>query len=299
MAPRIPVRRSLAALLILPVASFFAGSLLEDAGAAAPQGVQIQVPATIDDFFHPGSQPGDLNIPIFESSNCSTCHGFYDAEQAPYDQWVSSMMGQAGRDPIFYATLAIANQDVDFGGELCLRCHAPGAWLDGRSQPSDGSSLDPNLGDLDGVTCHFCHRMVDPIGDVANPAEDPSILASLSVPALEAPHTGSFVIDPDDNRRGPFDLDPNFFFHEWRNSPFHQESLMCATCHDVSNPLLELQPDGTWQIGTLGAAHPTAEKSDQFPVERTFSEWAMSVYAQAEIDTGGRFGGDKPEVSSC
>ena len=42
------------------------------------------------------------------------------------------MMGQAGRDPIFYATLAVANQDVDFE-EACLRCHAPGAWLDGRS----------------------------------------------------------------------------------------------------------------------------------------------------------------------
>ena len=295
MALHLTARRSVAALLILPVASMLAGAF----AAPSSQGTQIQVPATLDDFFVPGSQPLDLNIPIYESTNCAACHGFYDAEQAPYEQWASSMMGQAGRDPIFYATLAIANQDVDFGGEACLRCHAPGAWLDGRSTPTDGSALDPSLGDLDGVTCHFCHRMVDPIGDISNPAEDPSILASLTVPALEAPHSGSFVIDPDDNRRGPFDLDPNFFYHEWRNSPFHQESLMCATCHDVSNPLLELQADGSWQLGQLGAAHPTGEKTDQFPVERTFSEWALSVYAQAPIDSGGRFGGDKPEVSSC
>jgi hypothetical protein len=288
-------KRGAAALLIIPIASMLAGAF----AAPSSQGTQIQVPATIEDFFVPGSQPNDLNIPIFESTNCAACHGFYDEEQAPYEQWTGSMMGQAGRDPIFYATLAIANQDVDFGGEACLRCHAPGAWLDGRSQPTDGSALDPSLGDLDGVTCHFCHRMVDPIGDIENPAEDPSILASLAVPALDAPHSGSFVIDPDDNRRGPFELAPNFFYHEWRESPFHQESLMCATCHDVSNPLLEQQMDGTWQLGQLGAAHPTGEKTDQFPVERTFSEWAMSVYAQAEIDSGGRFGGDKPEVSSC
>ena len=36
-----------------------------------------------------------------------------------------------------------------------------------------------------------------------------------------------------------------------------------------------------------------------FPVERTYSEWAASVYAQDAIETGGRFGGDKTAVSSC
>lgn len=74
---------------------------------------------------------------------------------------------------------------------------------------------------------------------------------------------------------------------------------MCATCHDVSNPLLEEQPDGTFQLGSLDSAHPTAMKQDMFPVERTFSEWAASVYAQDAIETGGRFGGDKTAVSSC
>lgn len=287
--------RGAAVLLALPVASMLAAAF---AAPSAPL-VQVQVPATVDDFFLQGTQPHELNTPIFESSNCAACHGFYDPVTAPHDQWVTSMMGQAGRDPIFYATFTIANQDVAFGGETCLRCHAPGAWLDGRSLPADGSALNPSLGDLDGVTCHFCHRMVDPITDPENPMEDAGILANLGVPALEAPHSGSFVIDPDDNRRGPFQLSPNFFYHEWRESPFHQESLMCATCHDVSNPLLELQTDGTWQVGPLGVAHPTGEKQDQFPVERTFSEWAMSVYAEAEIETGGRFGGDKTAVSSC
>ncbi|MFT7074781.1 MAG: hypothetical protein ACJA0P_000781 [Planctomycetota bacterium] len=284
-----------AAVLALPLASMLAAAV---AAPSAPV-MQTQVPATIDDFFVPGTQPLGLNVPIYESSNCAACHANYDPVTAPYEQWAASMMGQAGRDPIFYATLAIANQDVAFGGEACLRCHAPGAWLDGRSQPTNGSALDPSLGDLDGVTCHFCHRMVDPIVDPANPIEDAGILANLTVPALAAPHSGSFVIDPEDRRRGPFDLGPSFFYHEWRESPFHQQSLMCATCHDVSNPLLERQPNGSWQVGPLGAAHPTGEKTDQFPVERTFSEWAMSVYAQDNIETGGRFGGDKTAVSSC
>lgn len=282
------------AMVLFPAAALVSGTV---ATPAAPL-QQTQVPATLNDFFLPGTQPNSLNQPIFESSSCVVCHGNYNADHEPQEQWAASMMGQAGRDPIFYATLAIANQDVDFGGESCLRCHAPGAWLDGRSTPTDGSSLDPLLGDLDGVSCHFCHRMVDPVPDAENPADDTAILASLATPALQAPHTGSFVIDPDDNRRGPFDLG-QFFFHQWRESPFHQDSLMCATCHDVSNPLLEQQPDGTFQIGNLDSPHPTAQKEDMFPVERTFSEWAASVYAQDEIETGGRFGGDKTAVSSC
>ena len=181
-----------------------------------------------------------------------------------------------------------------------MRCHAPGGWLAGRSTPTDGAALDPALGDLDGVSCHFCHRMVDPIYDaVENPSEDQGILAGLSTPPITDPHTGSFILDPEDNRRGPFELTPGFFYHEWRESPFHRESLMCATCHDVSNPLLERQPDGSWQLGPLGQPHSTAQKADTFPVERTYSEWAMSVYAKAEIDTNGRFGGDRATVSSC
>jgi hypothetical protein len=40
-------------------------------------------------------------------------------------------------------------------------------------------------------------------------------------------------------------------------------------------------------------------KYDQFPIERTWSEWSESAYAQGPIETGGRFGGNKTAVSSC
>ncbi len=42
------------------------------------------------------------------------------------------MMAQAGRDPVFYAALDIANADAGFAGEFCLRCHLPRAWVNGR-----------------------------------------------------------------------------------------------------------------------------------------------------------------------
>ncbi|MEL6430603.1 MAG: multiheme c-type cytochrome [Planctomycetota bacterium] len=283
----------------LLLTSVIAGSVATSTDVRATvRGTQTQVAATLDDFFVPGTQPGTLTQPVFSSDACSGCHGNYDPVAEPFTQWAASMMGQAGRDPIFYAALAVANQDVDFGGELCLRCHAPGAWLEGRSTPTDGSALDPLLGDLDGVTCHMCHRMVDPVPDAANPAEDTAILANLTVPALQEPHSASFVIDPDDNRRGPYDLGM-FFYHEWRESPFHRESRMCATCHDVSNPLLQLQADGSYQLNAYDTPSPAADKNEMFPVERTYSEWATSVFAQDDIDMGGRFGGNDPEVATC
>lgn len=257
-----------------------------------------QVASTIDDFFVPGSQPNTLIENVFPSVTCSGCHGNYDFDAEPYRRWVSSMMGQAGRDPIFYACLAIANQDAADAGDLCLRCHTPGAWLAGRSVPTDGSALDPVEGDLDGVTCHLCHRMVDPIFDaMENPAVDASILAGLT--SIETnPHSGSYILDPNDRRRGPFDLGPSFFWHAWEESPFHRDSALCGTCHDVSNPLYE-RSGSDYLLGTLATANPDSDKFEQFPVERTYSEWTASDYSQRPVEVGSRFGGNKDTVQSC
>jgi hypothetical protein len=265
------------------------------------------VATTLNDFVQPGTQPFGVVDQILDSGICSGCHGDYNDNVEPYRIWASSMMAQSSRDPIFHAALAIANQDATDSGELCLRCHTPGAWIAGRSTPTDGSALDTSLGDLDGVTCHLCHRMVDPFsapGDPINgsgPAigSDAAILAGLPNPVVHEPHNGQYIIDPLDNRRGPFQLSSGFFFHNWAQSSYHRESLLCANCHDVSNPALSRQPDGSYQLNALDTPHPTANKLDEFPIERTFSEWKHSVFAQTEIDTGGLFGGDKPTVATC
>lgn len=69
------------------------------------------VPTTINDFFLPGSQPnesGNFEMP----DKCDNCHGGYDIAVEPAFSWRGSMMSQAARDPLFYACLTIANQDV-------------------------------------------------------------------------------------------------------------------------------------------------------------------------------------------
>ena len=267
------------------------------AGAVATISFAIPAPTDINDFFGPGTQPNTLFDPIQSAQQCSFCHGGYNETHEPYRPWAASLMGQAARDPLFFACLAVAEQDAPGVGDLCLRCHTPGGWLAGRSVPTDGSGLVGE--DFEGVNCNFCHRMVDPeYKPGISPDVDFDIINNLEDIPTSA-HSGHYVVDPMDRRRGPFDIGPDFFFHEWLQSPFHRDSAMCATCHDVSNPVYERQPDGTYTPGAWQTPAVSDDKYAQFPVERTYSEWLMSDFADGPIDMGGRFGGNNPEVSTC
>ena len=291
----------------------FASSVL-----GLPQGGgQVQVPTSAADFFLPGTQPNKDSLsfePIQASNNCSYCHGEYNATVAPFDSWVVSMMGQAARDPVWHAALSIANQDANLAGEFCIRCHAPGAWLGGRSTTGDLSQFGAE--DFDGINCHFCHRVVNPtagaLSAVGYPnnvdlTPDPEILAALTAEGLlpdAALGNASFVVDPHDVRRGPFD-DIGINFHggpELVFSPYHANGAMCSTCHDVSTPTLSKQPNGSYALNALGAAHPTMVKGDMFPEQRTYSEWLNSTFATTGVSfPDGRFGGNHPTgvMKSC
>ena len=265
--------------------------------------VSIPLGTGPNDFYQPGTQPLDLTDPILSAQSCAFCHAGYDPEDAPFDRWAGSMMANATRDPIFHAALAIAEQDAPYSGELCIRCHAPGGWLEGRSVPTDGSALFGQ--DYEGVSCQFCHRMVDPIADAANPPFDPGILSGLS-DAPSSAHGGQYVVDPEDRRRGPFDPSTcNLYHPNTSQSPFHQESLLCATCHDVSNPAFTRvggavpSASDTYVLNALDTPHPNHDAFDQFPIERTYSEWLHSDFGRGPVDMGGLFGGNKELVSSC
>jgi len=257
------------------------------------------LPTTIDDFFHPGSQPnGEVVYDTFRSS--ATCRFCHEADgtgtAAIFERWQGSMMAQSARDPIFFASLAIANQDAAFAGDVCIRCHSPGGWLSGRSSPTDGSALVAL--DRDGVSCTVCHRMVDPVFTPGvSPPSDEFILDNLTSAPIGL-GSGNYVMDPIDDRRGPYDdvINPN---HTWLPSPFHKTSELCGTCHDVSNPAFQRQPDGTYVPNLLGRRHGTGRQYDMFPLERTYSEWKNSAFVSSGIDMGGRFGGTNTVVSTC
>ncbi len=255
------------------------------------------VPTTLRDFDMPGTQPFQGGSEFATPQSCATCHGDYSPAVEPYRNWQGSMMAHAGRDPLFEANMAIANQDAPDSGDLCLRCHKSNGWLQGRSVPTDGSRMIQD--DRHGVSCELCHRMVDPVFKPGvNPAVDTNILAALTFPGTNYGN-GMYVIDPTSTTRGPFTnaAAP----HAFVASSFHRSSAFCGTCHDVSNPAFTKDANGVYQPNSLNATAGVYSAHGLAPVERTYSEWFYSAYNSSNGVYAPKFAGNKAggTVSTC
>ncbi len=255
-------------------------------------------PTTMRDIDLPGSQPFEARTFEDPDDNCKTCHGDYNQLVEPWYVWKGSMMGQAMRDPLFTATVVIAEQDAPSSGDLCLRCHTPSGWLEGRSVDTAGGLLTQT--DRQGISCDWCHRIVDPIYKPGvSPLEDEAVLDSLSTGPPLASANGGFVNDSAPIRRGPYsDAQAD---HAFLESPFHREADLCATCHDVSNPVYVAgATPGDYVLSAFDTPHPDGDRRNMAPVERTFSEWSVSEYATSGVFAP-QFAGTKPDgiVSSC
>jgi hypothetical protein len=241
----------------------------------------------------PGTQPqeiGNLESP----DKCDNCHGGYDLSVEPSHNWRGSMMANAGRDPIFWATLAVAEQDFDGAGDLCIRCHSTAGWLGGRSTPTDGSGL--AAGDSDGVECDYCHKMTNP--------DDSEHLGVMNAPFIAndegTPPTGYYgsgmaSIWGGAEKLGPYnDAEAR---HQFLQSTFHRSTDFCGTCHDVSNPAVGdlahnngAQPTAgpVTASGVPGSPVDGKAAFNNFPfmygiVERTFSEYKSSALSDTLV----------------
>ncbi len=263
---------------------------------ALPAWTAPTVPTEIE---QPGTQPGEVTG---FATNCDSCHG---GTSNPIDEpsygWHGSMMSHSARDPIFWATVAIAEQDFlpdpdpaqrGGAGDLCLRCHSPNGWLGQRSTPTDGSAL--TGADERGVECEFCHLMVDPDQptSISGTTETQHAPYEAFDPATGEGYYGSgqYVINGNGTRLGPYaDHEAR---HQALASPFMRQGEFCGTCHDVSNPAVgdlahnngAQQPlaPGTFS-GVVGSAVDNKAAFNNQPyaygiVERTFSEWKASAW---------------------
>jgi uncharacterized repeat protein (TIGR01451 family) len=259
------------------------------------------------DFVLPGTQPNQLQTPLLDSIDCDTCHS------APiYDRWRGSVMSQAGRDPLMWAALAASNNVVPNSGELCLRCHIPNGWFAGHSQdPSGGLMTAQELSN--GISCQLCHRLVDPqpplgTSDQAS-AIDALIRQNLTHPIpANAIGNAMLIVDPNDNRRGPFELAQSFNYHTAYRTDFLGQSgdavtrsRLCGSCHNVFNPLLSWDASRNQYWPNSGTAQATAKSTPYYPIETTFSEWLQSDYATPEGVYAPQFAGEKPDgiVRAC
>jgi cytochrome c553 len=126
-------------------------------------------------FRMPGTQP-DQGVNLEEPALCMICHGERTTDAAgntivPGVFWSGSMMAQAARDPIFWATMTVGIQDSIWllgnpnAADICLRCHFPEGWLGKRSghlNPQDLNASAMTGSDFDGIHCDLCHKMIDP-----------------------------------------------------------------------------------------------------------------------------------------
>lgn len=204
----------------------------------------------------PGSQPQEHDYRFLPVSNCTKCHARTTNGVAdPYFSWHGGMMAQAARDPVFRAALAIANQDIPGSGEYCIRCHSPRGWLEGRSSVTDASLLKDD--DLEGVSCQFCHRLVDPLSAEAK-------LYATNLPPGYG--NGMYVMDTNRVLRGPYAAAKTIQMHFMAESKYHASSELCGNCHNVSNP--------------LQANDAATQKPESYGhIERTYSEWKLSEFA--------------------
>lgn len=206
-----------------------------------------------------GTKPGDLAFPDFsDADGCGNCHGGGfrgDTTYLPTDTWAGTMMGNAARDPVFFAALTVANQDAPGVGTYCLRCHSPIGFVKGHAAQPDGSLFDAI--DKQGVGCETCHRAKQS----ALP-EGPYLYSDAQL-----------VYDEVTAKHGPYPTcdmsDPNSAC-----SPAHEtvldtglaSSRFCGQCHQVTNPDVHLR-DATG-----------ADTGLEFPLDTTYEEWEKSAF---------------------
>ena len=204
--------------------------------------------------------------------------------------------------------------------DICERCHFPKGWLEGRSDPPNASAMigddfdgvqcdfchrswDPfyettyqgTLEGADWIEDWDETNASDTPSDAAayqSYVEDATLASSINLfnggpfftddlPPTDYTESasGQYYVSPNSDKRASFaDAAAR---HKMLYSRYHKSKYFCATCHDVSNPVLanaglsDLVDDGSGKLITEQyAAHR------YFHVERTFSEFMLSAYGQ-------------------
>ncbi|MGD8614177.1 MAG: multiheme c-type cytochrome [Gammaproteobacteria bacterium] len=283
-----PVGYSLVSLLWIVLCACFCLPAAGQAADTVPMEVQM-----------PGTQPGEAgNLETVDK--CDNCHQDDDPVVSIAHDWRGSMMSHAGRDPLLWATMAIAEQDFDGAGDLCIRCHMMGGWQAGSSTPTDGSALSAGEA-ADGVGCDVCHKMTNTDDSEHAGAQFAPFVANDGGTPPEG-YYGSAQLSLWDSadKLGPYgDAVPK---HQWMHSLFHRSVDFCGACHDVSNPVVgDLAPNNGAQQpldpatfdGQLNTAENPRNLEDKAAfnnppykygvVERTYSEYKAGLLSQTLV----------------
>ena len=223
--------------------------------------------------------------------------------------------------------------------DICERCHFPKGWLEGRSDPTNASLMtgadydgvqcdfchrmwDPFFETTYGGTREGNEWLA--YWDETNASGTPSQLAadltyaddlatSLTIQQFNGANfftsnvpptnytentSGQYFVSPDAAKRASF-ADANAR-HQMFYSRLHKSKYMCATCHDVSNPILAnlgLSGLPDQETGLISEQYSAA---NYFHVERTFSEFMLSAYGQqGGAETNPEFQALAPNITTA
>jgi len=191
---------------------------------------------------------------------------------SPFGEWSASVMGLAGRDPVFHAQLASEKKlrpaESEYLDNTCYRCH--GAMGLRQLQLDKGEPFrhemiyatgdDPyaKYGALarDGVSCTVCHHIAaEGLG-------------------TEATYTGRFTVGPSTEVYGPYEHVKAYAMLTGLGiTPKAGAQLatsgMCGSCHSVILPRVPLG------AGPDAAKDPKVEQGHE---QATYLEWRNSAY---------------------
>jgi hypothetical protein len=156
-----------------------------------------------------GALPGRMSQ-YQASATCQGCHGLI------FDQHMASQHERSLSNPVFQAQYfsellpqVPGNPALLQEAKLCIACHAPIAYQQGKALMMRREEIDPTWA---GVTCDFCHTMT-----------------GFSGPA---PGNGNFIGAPATTKLGPFRRE-----EDWHHvyAKFQTQSEACAVCHNAVN----------------------------------------------------------------
>ncbi|HSU15014.1 hypothetical protein [Longimicrobium sp.] len=234
----------------------------------------------VETYDHVVAGPGGPEQ-FLTSDQCTGCHSASTFNMAlvtatgrdtfnlsPYGEWRASLMGLAGRDPVFHAQreseVTRFPTQRTFIDTTCYRCHGVmgqrQATIDGTMFRHDMVYATPGqpgakYGALarDGISCMACHQIsAESLGDTAS-------------------FTGRFKVDPPGHVNGPYEVVAEYPMKTAlgitpRSQPQIRRGALCGACHSVVLPVLDSAGK------QVGGGYEQA----------TYIEWLNSVY-QNEI----------------
>jgi len=235
---------------------------------------------------------GDKGV-FTDAETCSSCHTGNQTvmehngkDVSPYTEWKHSTMANSLNDPYFNAVVEeethIAPHLKGFIEDSCLSCHSPIAYTHahqtGEGLVSDATTTLLNdggypfttaIGDdhaREGVACTACHQIQpDDLGTVASMSGHYKIKTTAENSGSDPTIFGPFKNPAEQPMINQTQYTPAYSAHI-------AESAMCASCHNLYTPSLNLD-------GSLAIVAGTTDTNAQFPEQTPYWEWLNSDYS--------------------